>query len=379
MYRAADSRPTSERVLSIVAIATAGLALAVWVLAGLTSFVGRTAPRKEPLAEVNFGQFPPAPEAVRALHWTAGKRAVALTKTTSTDVPTGPDAVACLPDGRIALACRGAGVLAILDPRGKDPIRQIALGGMPASLCLAKGGGVAWVALADKSQVARVDLGAGKVTASAPCGKAPDSLALTPDGTRLLVTNSASDDLTIVDTGNAQAVATVPVGRGPRGIGVHPTKPYATVALGGGGDLAKVEWQKAKLEGLLPIGRSPARIVQTPDGDTLYVSLSGSSDIVKYARADGAKLGNCWLEKGAARSLVLGPGGKTLFASAGDSGWAYVVDTSQMAVSAVEKTDVLPDGVALSEDGRILWVANRGASTLWSYSVGWSEGGEETH
>lgn len=373
MYRAAESQPASERILSWVAIATAGLALAVWTIAGLTSLGGRTAPKKEPLAEVNFGQFPTAPEAVRVLHWTTGKRPASLTKGSSIDVPTGPEALVTLPDGRLAMLCRGAGVLAVVDPRGKDPVRQIPLAGKPSALCLAGDGKVVWVALGDKSQVARVDLVTGKATATATCGKAPEAMALSPDGSRLLVTNTASDDLTIIDTGNAQAVATVPVGRGPRGVVIHPTKPFATVALGGGEELAKVEWRKGKLEGLLPIGRGPSHIVQSADGDILYVSLSGSADIVKYDRDDALKLGSCWLEKGSARSLVLGPGGRALFASAGDAGWAFVIDTSEMKVTAATKTEVLPEGVALSEDGRTLWLANRGTSTLWSYAVGWTE------
>lgn len=368
-----DGLTRLERSLAAVAVAAALLALAAWTYAGAHALVQPPATRTDPLAALSLGQFPEAPRAVRLLHWSLGKSASGLEKTGSLDAPTGPQALALLPDRRLLVSCSLAGVAVILAPAGGRAPEQIALGGNPSACRVTADGARAWFLIPDKGKAVVADLATRKVTAEATCGKAPDSLALSPDGSLLLVTNTGSDDVTAIDAGSARVLATVTVGPKPRGIAFHPTKPFAYVALSGTDQLAKLNWRKLKLEQTLPIGQGPRQIAMSADGETLYVALSRPTEIAKFDRDDGVVRGKCYLAKGSARMLLLAPNGQDLFVSQGDSGWVTLVDTASMSERATAKADILPDGLALTPDARTLYLANRGTSTIHTYRVRYPE------
>ncbi len=368
-----DSLTRLERRLAAAAIACACLALAAWAMAGVLSLARPAARAGAPLAVLALGQFPDPPRAERLLHWSLGASAVGLEKLSSLDAPTGPQSLALLEDGRLLIACSVAGVASIVDPSGRRPPEQIALGGNASACRVAPDGRTAWFLLPEKRKAVVADLATRRVTAEAACGKSPDSLALSPDGTLVLVTNQGSDDLTAIDAGSGKVLATVAVGPKPRGVVFLPAKPFAYVALSGSDQLAKLQWRELRVVQTLPVGQGPRQIASTADGETFYIGLTRPTEVVKFDRDDGVVRGSCYLSKGPARNLLLAPNGHDLIVSQSERGCLTLVDTRSMSERATVKADLLPDGLALSPDARRLYVANRGTSTIHTYRVRYPE------
>jgi len=369
MQAVSDRPSTAEKLARVATLAAASVALIAWVAVGTVYPTGLVSVESDPLSGVRTGAFPGSPEGVRLLHWSRGHRAVSLTKLAELDVPTGPEALAMLPGGRLLVCCSRAQVAALVDTAKLKVVGQIPTGGGPVACCTTKDGQMAWLAAAGANQVVAVDLGAGKAVAVAACGKSPEAIAATLDGRRVLAANWGSGDVTVIDAGRAEPIGTVAVGPHPRGIVCTPAGPYAYVSLSGSDKLVKLNWREMRVEGSITCGRAPRHLVQSADGDTLFVAQNTPSQIAKVDRDGALVRSTCFLSKGQPRTILIGPNGTDLFVSNSSAGQVTIVDTDRMSESATAQTDVMPDGLALSEDGRRLYVSHSAVSSLWVFEV----------
>jgi len=284
-------------------------------------------------------------------------------------VPTGPESLALLPDGRLLVCCYLSQVAAVLDPTNGKIAAQIPLGGSPSGCALTRDGTRAWMTLPEEDKVVIVDLEGERLVAEAACGGSPEAIAVSPDGSVVLIANWETGDITALDGRLAEPVATIPVGTNPRGIVFHPTKPFAYVSLTGDAGLAKLNWRELRVEDTLPVPGGPRHLVASPDGETLYVARNYPAEVAKVDRDDGVLRSTCFLSKGRARTILPAHGGADLFAANSDQGYVTLVNAESMSETAVVEADVTPDGMALSADGRRLYVANRGTGVVIVYAV----------
>jgi YVTN family beta-propeller protein len=343
--------------------ALVGLAAWVWSAALPTDGVQTSEPPTQ------FASFGPLLEGERLLHWTVGKHAVSLEKRREFDVPTGPEALVTLPDGCILITCRAAQVVAILDPERGRLVQQIPVEGQPLACCLTRDGTRAWVTLEDRRRVAVLDLETMKRVAESETGDGPEAIATDIEGRVVAIANWVSQDLTLIDGPRAEPLGLVPLPANPRGAVVHPSKPFATVALTGSDRLLKVNWEKRRVEDELVVGRGPRHLVQTSDGDTLFVALNDPPTVAKVDRLGGRVRSTCFLTKGRAGTILLGPNERDLFVANSAGSAVTVVDTATMSETATVDTDLSPDGLALSADGRRLYVAHRTTSAVYEFAV----------
>jgi YVTN family beta-propeller protein len=119
--------------------------------------------------------------------------------------------------------------------------------------------------------------------------------------------------------------------------------------------------------------KGPRHLVVSPSGRWLYVSANGDGAVARISLATvvaalrGAAGGSVALDAwkvvdvgDGARTVDLSPDGKYLFVAANESSEIVVVAADTMTVVARVLADGYPVGLALSPDGRRLWVTAQG-------------------
>jgi YVTN family beta-propeller protein len=258
-------------------------------------------------------------------------------------LPTGgrePTGLALTPDGRTLLVTNsGDGSVGFVSAAEKEAgsKSRVSLPGMPFDVVLSRDGASAFVALTQLDQVAVVDVATREVVARVPVGRRPRSLALSPDGSRVLCANMVGS-LSVIDVAGRREVARGPV----------PAVNLRGVAVSRDGRRAYVTGQRAQNE------RPTETAVGIWSNQVFGMNVDGGRPRV---------FDNLWLDM--AGEGVADPDGIVI----GDNGLMYVgfAGSHQVAAMPVGGGVELvaraapgagPRGLALTPDGRQLWVAN---------------------
>ena len=326
-----------------------------------------------------------------------------------------PLKIAVSPDGlRLYATAQEAGMLLVIDAPNRRPIDAIPAGRRPHSLVLDRDGRIAYVTDHDNDAVSVIDLRERRVEATLPAGYGPAGIALTGDG-RLLVANALGGDVSVIDVASRTETARLTAGNYPyavaatseggialvTGLLARPTRASGTpaaeltridtlrtrvaarisldgahllegAAIAPGGDLALLTLVRPKnllpalqvergwmmtngmavvdlatgdltqlpLDDVDAFYADPSDVVITPDGRTAFVSHGGCDTV---SAIDLARLRRLLEETDAGRR----------------AGLADRLSVSQRYVVARIPTGSNPRGLALSPDGRLLYVAER--------------------
>ena len=238
-------------------------------------------------------------------------------------------------------------------------------------------------------------------------GSSIHGIAVRRDGTRVYVTgnNNTLWDGDVSSAGSLtftrKATLLGPGGRGfsnPCGIALSPDEKTAFVCLSLKNSLALVDLESDKLIRNIAVGVAPYDVVVSPDGQRAYVSNWGGRPPGKTDRtADSSGTPVLVDKRGAALSgtvsvidlkqnreireiatglhpsgLALSADGRTLFVANANSDTISVIDTETLRVTetvSVRPDPALPFGsqpnaLALGQDGRTLYVANGGNNAI---------------
>ena len=184
---------------------------------------------------------------------------------------------------------------------------------------------------ADKSKdgIGEIDLGARKVTRVLPGGSDPENFDISQDGTKLFISNEDAGEATFVDVASGKVEKTLKVGEEPEGVKLAPDGREVWVTGETAHDITVLDTRSGKVLAKIETGKRPRSLVFNQDGTRAYVSseVGGTVDIV-------------------------------------DAKAYKVLKTLKMPEGAK------PMGVALSPDGKRLYVANgREAPSRWWISV----------
>jgi DNA-binding beta-propeller fold protein YncE len=250
--------------------------------------------------------------------------------------------------------------------------------------------------------VSQFDVGAGgaltpKVPATVTAGNGPLRIAVTPDGKSVYVTDINDNAVSQYDVGAGGALTpktppTVPAGDTPLDVAVSPDGKSAYVtdrALLGGTvsqfDIAGAGTLIAKTPPTVPTVGSPCDVAVNPDGRSVYVTdcfvtprVLGSS-VAQYDVGVGGAL--VPKAPAAAQSgsgpvgIAVSPDGKSVYVAnlADNSVSQYDVGaggalTPKFPAAVAAGTG--PIGVVASPDGKSLYVTNGGDGTVSQYDVG---------
>ncbi|MGB9939582.1 PGF-pre-PGF domain-containing protein [Methanosarcina sp.] len=221
--------------------------------------------------------------------------------------------------------------------------------------------------------VSVLDTANNTVIASVPVGKLPLGVAVTSDATKVYVANQGSGSVSVIDTATNTVTATVPVEWSPRGVAVSPdgTKVYVTACYYGG-IVSIIDTATDTVTETVDVEDFPTGVAVTPDGTKVYVAnwyrnvsvINTSTNTVIATVNVGSNYPH-----GYPHGVAVNPEGTKVYVSKGDTpcsvnacypgnGTVSVIDTATNNVTATVPVGQSPGGVAVTPDGKKVYVAN---------------------
>jgi YVTN family beta-propeller protein len=319
----------------------------------------------------------------------------------------------CADGGRLYVTAQDEDALLVIDPADREVMARIAVGRRPHGVVLNRDCDRAWVSNEEDDTVSVVDLEIGASIGEIPTGYMPTGLALGPEEKRLYVANWLGDDISVLDLEAGIEMTRLAAGENPTAIAAsnghllvtnqiafpapRPEPPVSEVtvidaargrvverhrlrnahllegvAASPEGDLAlvaliqprnlvpalQVERGWMMTNGLAVIDRESGRVVQLPldevnvfYADPSYVAFTpdGRYAFVSHGGVDVVTV----IDVAALRALLRNTPAATL------AGYANNLGISARYVVKRIPTGSNPRGMALSPDGRTLYVAER--------------------
>lgn len=256
-----------------------------------------------------------------------------------------PTGLAITSDGStLVVTNSGDGSVALIDLRGgAGPPMRLPLLGMPFDGALSLDGATAYVAVSQLDRVAVLDLHVHRWVGSIPVGGRPRALAITPDGTTLVCANM-SGSVSVIDPAQRREVARVRI----------PAVNLRGIAVSADGRHAYVTGQRAQNE------RPTETAVGIWSNQLFGMSLGGARPRVDE---------NLWLDmagEGVADpdAVVLGRDGLAYLSFSGSHAVGALRPDGAVELAARGTPEAGPRGLALTPDGRQLWVANHLGNSL---------------
>ncbi len=129
-----------------------------------------------------------------------------VTASIKTDQP-GTHMVAVTADGTTAYTANiAAGTVSVIDLKGANKLRDIAVGGRPEGIALSKDDLVLWVGDLEGSRVQAFDTATFERLAEIKTGGVPIRVAASPDGKWIVTSNLAAGGLTVIDAATRKHV-----------------------------------------------------------------------------------------------------------------------------------------------------------------------------
>ena len=124
----------------------------------------------------------------------------------------GTHMVAVAPDGRLAYTANiQSGTVSVLDLVAGTKLRDIAVGGRPEGLALAKGGAELWVGDLSAPRVQAYDTATGARLAEVAIDPVAIRVAASPDGRHIVTSNVAAGTISVIDAATRKLVRTISV------------------------------------------------------------------------------------------------------------------------------------------------------------------------
>jgi YVTN family beta-propeller protein len=230
--------------------------------------------------------------------------------------------------------------------------------------------------------VSIVDLASLKVIADIKLGDRIHGVTVQPDGKRLFVTVESDHTLRIIDTATKQIVGNVKVSGRPNQVAVTPDGKYVAVPIRDGDKVDIVDVAKQEVVKSLPI-KEPHNALNMGSNRYIYVSSMASHEVnaIDLEKMDYSAVIPAG---GRPRPYAVSADGKTMFVAVADLHGFVIVDVPEKKVLErvempaehptphplkFETEDTRTHGLALTPDGRELWVTSLLDDCLYIYDV----------
>ncbi len=269
----------------------------------------------------------------------------------------------------------------------------------PSDIALSSGGQFAYVTNHTANSLSVIDTAKGTVIAEIPVGRAPSGVAVHPGGWLVFVANTGDHTVSFINTKSGKVAATVRCGFEPTGLAVSPDGRQLYTANLISNDVSVIDVRARKEVRRIKVGRAPTHLALTPDGRLLVVN-----HLLSHEPATNPKLtapvvvidtqkGQVIGQKRSPGTMLLGqgiavsPDGKFAFCvhsrpnfnvapSQLNQGWVHsnalsiipLGDPTAKVVTVlldnVSSGAANPHGIAVSRDGKTLFVSHRGTHQL---------------
>lgn len=281
--------------------------------------------------------------------------------------------------------------------------------GKPVESTFSHGGRYLWVPYyrrsfdinaQDPSAVAIIDTESDSIVRLMDCGPLPKMIATSPDGHYVAISHWGNNTVALIDISSSDPTAwhhsdmlvvdyVLPLnypldhsvdrdngsGYALRGTVFTPDGKYLLVGcMGGGGGIAVIDMKERKYLGRVLGMMTNVRHLVIKSG-WLYLSINGAGyvqriSLEKFIKAAQGMTNkrvtltgweNCKVGKGA-RTIVISPSGRYIFAACNNESRLCVVDTRTMTMVASIAADSYPVGMDISDDGRYVYTTSQGRS-----------------
>ena len=315
---------------------------------------------------------------------------------------------------RLYVVAQESDALLIVDAEKNKVINKIGVGNQPHSVILSKDGLKGYVSNQWSDNVSVIDLSSGIVTDTIKTGSGPAGLALSRDGQALYVVNSFSSDVSVINLNSKEEINRITAGNNPTGAKLSPDGKFLFVTSR---RMAITPYGEPLASELTVINDSSRRISEykkiesaymmeniafTPHGDLGFVTLIRPKNYVPSIQVEQGWMmthGFGVIEPGKDRKvsellldepdsfysdpfgIAITPDGKKAFISSSGADYISVIDVDSVrtllagASPEIRKlysnnlgisshyilkrihTGANPKGIALSPDGKLLYVA----------------------
>ena len=220
-----------------------------------------------------------------------------------------------------------------------------------------------------------VDPGSGLRLASVSLGQAPHEISAAPDGRRAVVSNYGTREqpgstLSLVDLEQPREIRRIDLAphTRPHGVAWFAADRIAVTAEGSK-HLLVVEPDSGRILAAIETGQDGSHMVAVgADAQRAYVTNIGSGTTTALDLAAGRKLADLATGAGS-EALALTPDGRELWVAARADSHIAIVDTASLAVTARLPLAGIPIRIALTPDGRTALVTCAGSSELVEFDV----------
>ncbi len=210
-------------------------------------------------------------------------------------------------------------------------------------------------------------------------GDLPLNFVQSPDGKLLVVTNDglAQPSFSVIDVSTWTVRGTQPVDQAWYGLAWHPTQPRLYLAGGQQGAVQEIGTTGAPdgvLNKLRTLALPPSPqsftggLAVSPDGRTLYVTNLFLYTLTSLDIASGQVIATAQLPA-EPYTVAVSPDGTTLYVSIWGGSRVQVYSSASLTLQQEWPTNERPNALVLSNDGRRLFVACAGDSSVWSFDT----------
>ena len=317
---------------------------------------------------------------------------------------------------RLYVIAQESNELVVVDPGAGELLKKIEVGERPHTVALSKDGQSAYVSNQWADNIYMVDLDNGQVTDTLMTGTGPAGLVISPDGKQLYCVNSYSNNISVFDLETQNEKRRLKAGNNPVSAAITPdgSEVYVTSRRS-----IPVEHMTSPITELTVVGTKQQRITArkrwkdayimenvaiTPSGDMAISTLIRPKNLIPAVqiekgwmmthgigiieRKENGRMVQLLLDEPNAYysdpfDIVISPDGKRVYVSHGAVDMISVIDLDEIRILLNESSDEQlenyanhlgissryvigrihtgsnPKGMALSPDGKTLYVAER--------------------
>ena len=215
-----------------------------------------------------------------------------------------------------------------------------------------------------------IDPGSGLRLASVPLGHAPHEVSVSPDGRRAVVSNYGTREqpgstLSIVDLEQPREVRRIDLAPHTRPHGVAWYAPdRIAVTTEGSRHLLVVEPDSGRIVRVIPTGQEVSHMVAVgPGGARAFVANIGSGTLTALDLVEGRKLADVVTGRGS-EAIAVTPDGREVWVGAREDGHLAIVSADRLEVTAKVPLPGIPIRIAMAPDGRTAFVTCAGSSEV---------------
>jgi YVTN family beta-propeller protein len=258
--------------------------------------------------------------------------------------------------------------ITVIDLGTLKVVDTIKVGNQPHGLCAPADGRRLFTTIESEKNLKTIDTLTGKILDAIPVTGRPNECAATPDGRYVGVPIRDGNSVDIIDTAQKKVLKVLPV-KVPHNCFNAGSNNDIYVSSMAGNEVDVIDLKKMDYSARIPTGGIPRPYAVSNDEKTLYTAVTNlhgfvisdipSRKVIERVELPPAPPLNCPLEVNTpTHGLALSPDGKELWVTSLADGGVYVYDVATRKTSPMIHVGKCPNWITFSPDGQYCVVSN---------------------